>query len=188
MYLVRFYTDFDRIIDHSFDSNKDLHGVRSYLQNRCQDRDSTKCLNFPFSLSTNPPSTHPPPVLFLPLCLCLCLYLCLCLCLCLCVICAFNYDLREDVNMAIARASQFWWLGLRAFTASFPIYLWFLFGPIPAILLLTSLILRALWHHFFCCTQIDSHTIPPSRNMSEDQQDNQYNRYRPQSELLIHVL
>ena len=110
------------------------------------------------------------------LCLCLCLYLCLCLCLCLCVICAFNYDLREDVNMAIARASQFWWLGLRAFTASFPIYLWFLFGPIPAILLLTSLILTHLCLHFFCCTQRE---IP---------QDSQYNNHPPQSELLTHVL
>ena len=85
-------------------------------------------------------------------------------------------DGREDVNMAIARASQFWWLGLRAFTASFPIYLWFLFGPIPAILLLTSLILTHLCLHFFCCTQRE---IP---------QDSQYNNHPPQSELLTHVL
>ena len=96
-------------------------------------------------------------------------------CYVICVNSSRHGNDRRGVNMAISRAAQFWWVGLIAFTASWPMYLWFLFGPIPAILLLTYFILSGLCSHFI-------------GTQREIQEDNQYNNHRPQSELLTHVL
>ena len=78
-----------------------------------------------------------------------------------------NYR-QSDVNIAMSRASQNQSCGFRAyFYVSWPMYLWFLVGPIAAILLLSPLIIRSLWLHFIGTQRHSNTMMIPSGSILE---------------------
>ena len=75
---------------------------------------------------------------------------------------------QENVDIAMSRASQNQSCGFRAyFYVSWPMYLWFLVGPIAAILLLSPLIIRSLWLHFIGTQRHSNTMMIPSGSILE---------------------